>query len=158
MNNYAFQPFYDKSSRVMILGSFPSVKSRQEGFYYGNKQNRFWKTLSNIFNESVPESIEDKKALLTRHHIALYDIVAVSSLKGSSDKALSKDFELINNLDKLLPPYTNVEKVICNGKLAYTLTTENFNLSVPVIYLNSTSPANPRYTFQEWENEFKFLK
>lgn len=158
MNNSAFEPYFDKNSKILILGSFPSIKSRQEGFYYGNKQNRFWKTLAKIFDEPIPESVLDKKSFLTKHNIALYDIVAKSSLKGSSDKELSKDFLLVNNLQKLLPPYTKVEKIVCNGKLAYNLTTQNFQLPIPVVYLNSTSPANPRFTFEEWQKELIFLK
>lgn len=158
MKNIAFQPFYDKTSRVLILGSFPSVKSRENGFYYGNKQNRFWKTIATIFDEPLPQNIEEKKAILLKYNIALYDIVEASSLKGSSDIELQKDFKLVSNLDKLLPPYTKVEKILCNGKLAYTLTKNNFKLDVPIIYMQSTSPANPRYNIDDWKKQLDFLK
>lgn len=158
MNNIAFQPFYNKNSRILILGSFPSVKSREEGFYYGNKQNRFWKTLATTFNEPLPITIKDKQNLLTKYNIALYDIVESSPLKGSSDIELQKDYKLVSNLNILLPPYTKVEKILCNGKLAYNLTTENFDFNIPVICMQSTSPANPRFSFEEWQNQLNFLK
>ncbi len=158
MNNIAFKPYYNKDSKVLILGSFPSIKSRQDGFYYGNKQNRFWKTIANIFEEPLPTTIIEKQTLLNKYKIALYDIVEKSPLKGSSDLELQKDYTLISNLDKLLPPYTKVEKIICNGKLAYNLTIQNFNLQVPVIYMQSTSPANPRYNLKDWLDELIFLK
>ncbi len=158
MNKIAFQPYYNKNSRILILGSFPSVKSREEGFYYGNKKNRFWKTLAQTFNDPLPITIDEKKKLLNKYKIALYDVVESSSLKGSSDLELQKDYTLVSNLDKLLPPYTKVEKILCNGKLAYNLTIENFDFNIPVKYMQSTSPVNPRYRFEDWQKELNFLK
>ncbi len=158
MKKTGFQPFYDNNSQVLILGSFPSIKSREEGFYYGNKQNRFWKFLSHTLEEELPLTINEKKTLLTKHHIALYDIVEEASLNGSSDLELKKDFKLICNLHELLPPYTKVEKILCNGKLAYNLTKNNFQVKQPIIYMPSTSPANPRCRFEDWQRELEFLK
>ena len=85
---HEFAPVYDADSTVLILGSFPSVKSREQQFYYGHPRNRFWKVIAELCNEPVPESIADKKALLHRHHIALWDVIAECDIKGSSDSSI----------------------------------------------------------------------
>ncbi len=148
-----FSPVYDKNSRILILGSFPSVKSREFGFYYGHKQNRFWKMLSQIYNEHISEDIESKTAFLLKHNIALYDVVLESDLKGSADVSLEKSQKKIADMSFLLPPNTKVEKIICNGKTAYNLLVENFESEIPIIYLTSTSPANPRFNISDWQKE-----
>ncbi len=152
-----FEPVFDKNSKVLILGSFPSVISRSQGFYYGNKQNRFWKMLSLCFQEEISESIESKKQFLLKHNIALYDIVTESNLLGSADSTLQKSQNKIANINNLLPPNTKVEKIICNGKTAYNLLVNNFNITAPVVCLPSTSGANPRYKFETWQIELEFL-
>ena len=86
---HPIDPVYDKNSKILILGSFPSVKSREEGFFYGHKQNRFWKVISAVFNEEEPKSIEEKKALLLRNHIALWDVIKSCDIVGSSDSSIS---------------------------------------------------------------------
>ncbi len=148
-----FEPVYDKNSRILILGSFPSVKSRENGFYYGHKQNRFWKMLSQIYNENISEDVENKKSFLLKHNIALYDVVLESDLKGSADLDLEKSQMKIADMSFLLPPHTKVEKIICNGKTAYNLLMENFNTTIPIVYLSSTSPANPRFNISDWQKE-----
>lgn len=148
-----FEPVYDKNSRILILGSFPSVKSRENGFYYGHKQNRFWKMLSQIYNEKISEDVENKKSFLLKHNIALYDVVLESDLKGSADLDLEKSQMKIADMSFLLPPHTKVEKIICNGKTAYNLLMENFNTTIPIVYLSSTSPANPRFNISDWQKE-----
>lgn len=82
-------PVYDENSAVLILGSFPSVKSRKEGFFYGHPQNRFWKVLSAVFNEPCPETVPEKKELLLRHNIALWDVIASCDIEGSSDASIT---------------------------------------------------------------------
>jgi len=148
-----FEPFYDKNSTILILGSFPSVKSRENGFYYGNKQNRFWKMLEKCFNEKIEDSIENKKEFLKRHNIALYDVVIESDLNGSSDMALEKSNQKIADISFLLPPHSCVKKIICNGKTAHNLLIENLKTDIPILCLPSTSPANPRFNFEIWEKE-----
>lgn len=148
-----FEPVYDKNSRILILGSFPSVKSRENGFYYGHKQNRFWKMLSQIYIEKISEDVENKKSFLLKHNIALYDVVLESDLKGSADLDLEKSQMKIADMSFLLPPHTKVEKIICNGKTAYNLLMENFNTTIPIVYLSSTSPANPRFNISDWQKE-----
>lgn len=153
-----FEPFYDKDCKVLILGSFPSVKSRQNGFYYGNPQNRFWKMLSTIFNENLPVSVEEKKNLLKKHNIALWDVVVESNLKGSADETLvHSKCRTISDLSPLLPPHTNVQKILCNGKTSFNLVVEKAKPTVPVIYVPSTSSANPSFKLEIWQKELSFL-
>ena len=83
-----FDPFIDNQSEILVLGSFPSVKSRQAGFYYGNRQNRFWKVLATTFGESLPLTTKEKQEICRKHKIAMWDVVIESDLKGSSDEVL----------------------------------------------------------------------
>lgn len=82
---HSFEPVYDKASEILILGTLPSVKSRENNFYYGHKQNRFWKVLATLLKEPVPHTIEEKKAMLLAHRIALWDVIQSCDIKGSSD-------------------------------------------------------------------------
>lgn len=153
-----FEAVFNKNSKVLILGSFPSVKSREHGFYYGNKQNRFWRMLEFVFDEKIIDDINFKKQFLFSHNIALFDVVGSSDLSGSADATLEKSNHKIADFDFLFPPNTNVKKVICNGKTAYNLFKENYNSPVPVVYLSSTSSANPRFSYNEWKSELELLK
>ena len=152
-----FEPVYTLNSEVLILGSFPSVKSRQYGFYYGNKQNRFWKMLEGVFNENISDDIESKKEFLIKHNIALFDIVSESDLKGSADYSLVKSSHRTSDISMLLPPCTSVKKILCNGKMAYDILMKNYTLKIPVICMPSTSPANVSYNYSLWEKELEFL-
>ena len=154
---YAFDPVFDKNSLVLILGSFPSVKSLEMGFYYGNKQNKFWKVLENIFQTKIGDNIEAKKDFLLKKHIALFDIIQGSDLIGSSDKNLEKSQYKISDISKLLPPNTKVIKILCNGKTAFNLTSLNMKTTLPIIYLPSTSPANVTFDISTWKKELSFL-
>ena len=136
-----FEPVIDKKSKVLILGSFPSVKSREINFYYGNKQNRFWKVLEEYFDEKVPENADGKRAFLLAHHIALWDIIGSSTIKGSSDNELVKKIDSVNDIPKLLQDFPIIQAVICNGKASYSLTKKYFP-NIDISYLPSTSPAN----------------
>ena len=96
---HTFGPVYDDASRILILGSFPSVKSREQQFYYGHPQNRFWKVLAAVFEDTLPETIPQKKAFLLEHHIALWDVIASCDIAGSSDSSIrnvtANDMEVI---------------------------------------------------------------
>lgn len=155
MNTFeGFKPVVDDKCEVLILGSFPSVKSREMNFYYGNKQNRFWKVLEEFFHTKIDDDIGAKTKFLLDHHIALWDIVGNSSLKGSSDVELLKNIDAFNDIENLTKTFPSIKGVICNGKAAYNLTTKRFpNLSV--IYLPSTSPANVSFKKETW---FETLK
>lgn len=153
---YRFNPVANNESKVLILGSFPSVKSREIKFYYGNKQNRFWKVLEEYFGEKVPENTDGKRAFLLAHHIALWDIVASSTIKGSSDNELIKKIDSVNDIPKLLQDFPTIQAVICNGKASYSLTTKFFP-NISAIYLPSTSPANVSFKKEAWFKAFKNL-
>ncbi len=135
---------------MLILGSFPSVKSREIDFYYGHKQNRFWKMLCGYFGEEIPATVEGKKAFLKTYKIALWDMVISCEIEGSADasvkNAVTADlFEVLNNAP--------IEKILLNGTLAYQLFLSKYEgLDVPYEKMPSTSPANPRYTQEVWWN------
>lgn len=146
-----FDPLVDKNSKVLILGSFPSVKSRENCFYYSNPQNRFWKVLSSIFNEKIPLTIDEKKELCRKHNIALWDVVVSSNLIGSADTTLEKSNFSLADIDTLLKNYPNIKKIACNGKLAFKLFQKHFaHLKIDAVYLPSTSPANTRFDMNIW--------
>lgn len=146
-----FLPVFDKDSRVLILGSFPSVKSRQIDFYYGNKQNRFWKTLCGFFGEEIPESTEGKREFLKRNHIALWDMVMACEIEGSADASV-KNAEIADL--NLVFSKAKIEKILLNGTLAYQLFIENYaQLHIPYCKMPSTSPANPHFSKELWEKE-----
>ena len=112
---HSFEPVYDKDSEILILGTLPSVKSRENNFYYGHKQNRFWKVLATLLKEPVPETIEEKKAMLLAHRIALWDVIQSCDIKGSSDSSIKNvqptDIGMI--LEK-----TNMTQIYANGNKA----------------------------------------
>ena len=113
-----FAPIYDENSRILILGTMPSVKSREQGFYYGHKQNRFWKVLANVTRDTLPETIEEKKAFLLRNHIAIWDVIKKCDIVGSSDASI-KNAE-VNDIAALVKN-TNICKIYANGSTAKKL-------------------------------------
>ena len=152
-----FDPVYDKKSRVLILGSFPSVKSREIAFYYGHPQNRFWKVLGSVFNEEVPKDIEGKKNFLLKHHIALWDVIKSCDIVGSSDSSISN--VVINDLE-LIFKIANIEKVFVNGTKAYELYMKYGyeKYKKEAIKLPSTSPANAVYSLDKLKEKWKIIK
>ena len=142
---HPFEPLYDENSEILILGSFPSVKSREQNFYYGHPQNRFWKVLATLLKEPVPETIEEKKAVLLAHRIALWDVIQSCDIKGSSDSSIKNvqptDIGMI--LEK-----TNVTQIYANGNKAGQLY-KRYQFPVTGIeatVLPSTSPANAAWS------------
>lgn len=147
---YGFEPVFDKNSRILILGSFPSVKSRQIDFYYGNRQNRFWKTVTSYFGEEIPETTEGKKQFLLRRQIALWDVVTECEIVGSKDSTI-KNFK-VADVEKLLQN-SKISFIIINGGTAFNIFEKHFSyISVPYKKLPSTSPANTRFDEKEWQN------
>ena len=110
---HPFPPLYDEESRILILGSLPSVKSREQMFFYGHPQNRFWKVISRVLGEKLPVTIDDKKAMLHAHHIALWDAIYSCDIIGSSDSSIKNVTP--TDLSKIVEA-SKVTKVICNGK------------------------------------------
>lgn len=138
---HPFPPLFHSESKILILGSLPSVKSREQMFFYGHPQNRFWKMLSQIFEEPIPQSIEEKKQLILRHDLALWDTIYSCDIIGSSDSSIKNVIptDLMEILKK-----SKIKKIICNGKASgkyYTQYQMKSTLIEPVI-LPSTSPAN----------------
>lgn len=147
---HGFEPVYNADSRLLILGSFPSVKSRQVSFYYGNKQNRFWKVVCSHFGEAVPETVDGKKKFLIENNIALWDIVTECEIVGSRDETI-KNFKVADL--KILLQNSQIKYIILNGSKAYSIFVENYgDLTIPFIKLPSTSPANTRFDEEEWHN------
>ena len=143
-----FDPVFDKDSVLLILGSFPSVKSRKEGFYYGNPQNRFWKTVCGYFGEEMPKTIADKKAFLTRRKIALWDVVTACEIEGSQDSSIKG--EEVADIRGLLAS-SNIKKIFCNGGKSFELLEREFPELLNITQkLPSTSPANPRFLAEAW--------
>ncbi|MCM1194984.1 MAG: DNA-deoxyinosine glycosylase [Corallococcus sp.] len=141
-----FSPVFDCDSEVLILGSFPSVKSREAEFYYGNKRNRFWTLLSEFYGMPI-SSVSDKIRLCFDNKIALWDIVASCSIKGSMDSDIT-DFTLVNLREVL--DKCNIRRILCNGAKSYELTKAAYDGDIPVIRLPSTSPANVYFDKRKW--------
>ena len=145
---HLIEPIYDKDSKILILGSFPSVKSREANFFYHHPQNRFWRVLAAVYQDTVPEEIADKKAFLKRHQIALWDVIASCNIKGSSDSSIS-DVE-VNDLNMIIAN-SSVNHIYTNGNLADKLYHRYFDtiIDLPVTKLPSTSPANAAYSLDK---------
>lgn len=155
---HTFEPVYNKDSRILILGSFPSVKSREAGFYYYHPQNRFWKVISTLVGEETPDTIERKKRLLLDNHIAVWDVIASCDIIGSSDSSIRNvvpvDVERITKTAKLQKIYANgATAAKLYQKYLYPITGKE------VITLPSTSPANAAFSLdrlcQIWERVIK---
>lgn len=144
---HSFEPVYDKASEILILGTLPSVKSRENNFYYGHKQNRFWKVLATLLKEPVPDTIEEKKAMLLAHRIAMWDVIQSCDIKGSSDSSIKNvqptDIGMI--LEK-----TNITRIYANGNKAGQLYKRyQFPVTgIEAMVLPSTSPANAAWSLE----------
>lgn len=146
-----FPPVFDENSRILILGSFPSAKSREIQFYYGHKQNRFWKTVCGAYGENVPETVDEKKAFLLKNGIALWDMVTECEIEGSSDASIKN--AIVVDLNVIFS-VANIEKILLNGSLAHKLFIDNYaNVSIPYYKMTSTSPANPRFNADDWREK-----
>ena len=141
-------PVYDRDSRVLILGSFPSVRSREVAFFYGHPQNRFWRVLAALFGEPLPRTVEEKKALLLRRHIALWDVIGACSIEGSSDASI-RDVTP-NDLRPILQ-VSGLRRICVNGKTAAKLYERYIEptLGIPAVCLPSTSPANAAWSLEK---------
>ena len=147
---HEFAPIFDENSEILILGTLPSVKSREQNFYYGHPQNRFWKTLAGILAVPVPGSIDEKKEFLLSHHIALWDVIASCSIEGSSDSSI-RDV-VPNDLSRILST-ADIRAIFCNGKTSwnYYRKYQESATGIPAVSLPSTSPANAAWTLEKLE-------
>ncbi len=151
-----FEPVYNKDSRILILGSFPSVKSREMGFYYGHPQNRFWKVLSGILEEETPQSVEEKKSMLLRKRVAIYDVIESCDIIGSSDSSIRNvvPADIMGIVEK-----SDIKAVFANGKTSAKLYRkyQDEEIGLPITELPSTSPANAAFSLERlmgiWKQE-----
>lgn len=138
---HTFEPIFDRQSEILILGTFPSVKSRENNFYYGHKQNRFWKVIATLCNASLPETVEEKKQLLLNNHIAVWDVIDSCDIEGSSDSSIRN---VVPTRLEIVLAGGNVRKIYANGAKAYELYNkyQKDKTGMEIIKLPSTSPAN----------------
>ena len=154
---HPFGPLYSSRSRVLILGSFPSVKSREQNFFYGHPQNRFWKVIAHVFDDDVPSTVEEKKTLILENGLALWDSIASCEITGSSDSSIrnvkANDISLI--LDNC-----SIEKIFCNGRKSYELYCRYIEPETgrEAVCLPSTSPANAAWTLDKLCGAWNIIK
>ena len=148
MIKHTIPPVYDANSRILVLGSFPSVKSRESGFFYGHPQNRFWKVLAGILDIPVPMTVNEKKAMLLDHSIAVWDVIASCRITGSSDSSI-KDV-VPNDFEKILSS-ARIERICANGATAWKLYEKYVKQSTGMnaVKLPSTSPANAAWSLEQ---------
>ena len=153
---HPFGPLYDASSRILILGSFPSVKSREQNFFYGHPQNRFWKVVSGLLGEPLPRTIEEKREMLLRHHIALWDTIASCTVTGSSDASI-RDV-VPNDLSRIFDA-ADIRTVCCNGTASWSLYKKYIRpvSGRPAVKLPSTSPANAAWSIERLSSAWSII-
>lgn len=149
-------PIYDKNSKILVLGSFPSVKSRESQFFYHHPQNRFWKVLSSVIGVDTPTSIEEKKKFLLDNNIALWDVIDSCDIEGSSDSSIKN--VVTNDLDKIIEN-CNIKQIFCNGGKSYELYRKycEKDTNLKAIKLPSTSPANARFSLEKLIAEWNII-
>ena len=154
---HPFFPVFDGHSEILILGSLPSVKSRENAFYYGHPQNRFWRVMAALYHETVPESIEEKKRLLLDNHIALWDVIQSCDIRGSSDSSIRN--AVPTDLQSILEN-SKVRRIFANGKTAAALYRKyQFKKTgIEIVTLPSTSPANAVWTFERLCEAWKIIR
>jgi len=146
--SHPFDAFVPDNAEVLILGSFPSIKSFEDNFYYAHPQNQFYKLLAAVYDELTPQSIEEKSKFLQKHKIALWDMVAECERENSLDSNLKKI--KVNDIEGFLEKYSTIKKVCFTGKTAQKLYLQHFShLDLPTFYLPSPSPAYRAMKFEE---------
>lgn len=145
--HHEFPPVWNEDSRILILGSFPSVKSREQGFFYGHPRNRFWKVVSTVVECGEPVTIEEKKEMLLANHIAIWDVIDSCRIKGSSDSSIR---DVVPNDISHILENSGICKIYANGKTAERLYNKYIypDTQMPVTALPSTSPANAAWTVE----------
>lgn len=144
---HSFEPIYNEDSKILILGTLPSVKSRENNFYYGHKQNRFWKLLAKLCEEETPQTVEEKTAMLLRHHIAIWDVIQSCDIKGSSDSSIKNAVPA--DISRILKA-ADIQTIIANGGTAFRLYGRYCEpvTGRPAALCPSTSPANAAFSLE----------
>ncbi len=153
---HTFEPIFDKNSEILVLGSFPSVKSRENNFYYAHPQNRFWKVVASVYSCPVPKTVEEKKNMLLSNKIAVWDVIKSCEITGSADSTIKS--VIPNDLSEILS-VADIKKIYANGKTAQSLYNKYIkkNTGVDIISLPSTSPANAAYSLEKLIKEWKII-
>lgn len=153
---HPIQPTYETNSRILILGSFPSPKSRESGYFYGHPQNRFWKVVAALYQEDVPATVEEKHALLVRNHIAVWDVIQSCTITGASDSSISD--VVVNDLRPILET-ADIRQIFVNGKTAYKHYQKYTQPTIQreAICLPSTSPANAAWSLDKLLDAWRII-
>lgn len=153
---HPFAPVIDAECDTLILGSFPSVKSREAGFYYGHPQNRFWRVLGTLYHDDPGQSAAERTAFLLRHHLAVWDAAGCCTVTGSSDASVKN--VVPNDLRPLIEA-SHIRRVFCNGSLSYAIYTKHCEplTHLPAVRLPSTSPANASQTLDKLCESWRVL-
>lgn len=154
---HPFPAVYSQESETLILGSFPSVKSREIMFYYGHPQNRFWRVTAAVFGADVPETTDEKKRFIIKNRLALWDVIESCEITGSSDSSIKN--AVVNDISGLIN-MTKINKVFCNGRTAGKLYERYIyaQIGINAVTLPSTSPANAAYSLDRLINVWKIIK
>ena len=157
MQIHSIPPVYDEASEILILGSFPSVKSREQGFFYGHPQNRFWRVLAAVYEDAIPGTVPERRAFLLRHRAALWDVIAACEITGSSDASIRSPE--INELGPILEA-APIRAIFVNGQTAARLYRRYAQplTGRPAYLLPSTSPANAAWSLERLIEAWRVIK
>ena len=153
---HPFPPLFDSESRTLILGSFPSVKSREAMSFYGHPQNRFWRLIALLCHEDTPQTVEEKSSLILRHHLALWDSIRSCTITGSSDSSVR---DVVPNDLRVIFDNSKTERVFCNGALSHKMYMKYIypQTGVAAVKLPSTSPANAAYSLERLAESWQVI-
>ncbi|NLL51119.1 MAG: DNA-deoxyinosine glycosylase [Peptococcaceae bacterium] len=154
---HTIAPFFDANSRILILGTMPSPKSREAGFYYGHPQNRFWRVLAEVLAEKLPNTIEEKKLMLKTHRIALWDVLKTCEIRGADDNSIRNP--IVNDIQSILSR-SAIQGIYTTGKKATSLYNKYCyaKTGMEAVYLPSTSPANcARYSYEDLVKAYRTI-
>ena len=154
---HTFEPIFNNESKVLILGTFPSVKSREQQFYYGHPQNRFWKLLALLMEDEIPDTIPKKKDFLLRHRIAVWDVIHSCTIEGSSDSSIR---DVVPNDISMIIEKTQIETIFTNGGKAHRLYEKYVYpvCGIHAVKLPSTSPANAAFSLERLEAAWQAVR
>lgn len=154
---HVFPPLYNENSKILILGTIPSPKSRENGFYYSHPQNRFWRVMASVFDTDIPKSIDEKSTLMLRNNIALWDVLESCEISGAEDSSIKS--EKPNDLN-LIIKNTQVHTIFTTGKKAFALYNKYClcSTNIQAVRLPSTSPANCAVSLDKLIEEYRIIK